>query len=394
MKDILKIRLFYPSYFSFFVNGIVALLIGSILPFIINETGISYATAGTLLSVFAIGNFLASFTYPALAKLIGRKATCIFISSLLPVSLVFISLLPPVSVMTVLFTVVGICRGTSSIINNAYMNEKGDGSASSLNLLHATFAVGAFLAPTLISVLLKVNLTWHQVIYFICAVTLISVFFNSQMDFSKKAEKTLDDGNDSSPAKTIKNTKKFWREPIFYVTGFVMFFYIGFENCVNGWFVTYFKNSGVMSETYANELVSFTWFAILAGRVINSFVSARIKEKWLILINCLAATAFFLLMISTMNLVLLTICIIGLGFFMAGIYPNGVSNASPAIKDSDLGTSLFLSISAFGGIITPQIFGIIAEKAGLNAAIGMLILNVSLMILLAVINIFYSRRRS
>lgn len=53
-----KWKLFFPCYFAFFVNGAMVLLVGAILPYLIEEAGISYSVAGGLLSAFAIGNLL------------------------------------------------------------------------------------------------------------------------------------------------------------------------------------------------------------------------------------------------------------------------------------------------------------------------------------------------
>ena len=45
-----KWKLFFPCYFAFFVNGAMVLLVGAILPYLIEEAGISYSVAGGLLS--------------------------------------------------------------------------------------------------------------------------------------------------------------------------------------------------------------------------------------------------------------------------------------------------------------------------------------------------------
>ena len=37
-----QFRLLFPCYFSFFVNGAMVLLVGAILPYIIEEAGINY----------------------------------------------------------------------------------------------------------------------------------------------------------------------------------------------------------------------------------------------------------------------------------------------------------------------------------------------------------------
>ena len=59
-----KWKLFFRAILHF-VNGAMVLLVGAILPYLIEEAGISYSVAGGLLSAFAIGNLLASFVNPS-----------------------------------------------------------------------------------------------------------------------------------------------------------------------------------------------------------------------------------------------------------------------------------------------------------------------------------------
>ena len=83
---------------------------------------------------------------------------------------------------------------------------------------------------------------------------------------------------------------------------------------------------------------------------------------------------------------LITIAIVALGFFLAGIYPTSIANASFLIKGSASGMALLLAISALGGIITPQVIGWIADSLGIVGAISFLIINVALMVVCATIN--------
>ena len=53
---------YYFRATSHFCNGAMVLLVGAILPYIIEEAGINYSVAGGFLSAFAIGNLLASLS--------------------------------------------------------------------------------------------------------------------------------------------------------------------------------------------------------------------------------------------------------------------------------------------------------------------------------------------
>ncbi len=375
-----KVRLLFPCYFAFLVNGAMVLLVGAILPYLIEEAGISYGIAGGFLSAFAIGNFAASFLNPVLAGRLGRKVTTVITSALIPISFFLITLIPPVPVIYALFVAAGIGRGCCSIINNAVVNDNSDGKPIALNLLHMTFAIGAFAAPFLLSVYLEHGLSWRAIVYtIIIGSTLATAAYAwMQLDYDKPKKEQ---------GKTEKSHQQdFWKHPAFLLTGLILFFYLGLENCVNGWFVTYFKSTGIMTDSVATNLVSFTWLAVMLGRLLTAYLSSKISKKVLILTDCIATAVFFVLLISTQSLNIITVAIVGLGFFFAGIYPTCVSNAGVAIKGSTLGTSMLLAMAALGGIITPQIVGLVADRIGLVGAIGVLLINVVAMILLSVLN--------
>lgn len=404
MKDTFHIRKFYPNYFSFFCQGAMVLVLGSILPYLIQEASLSYTVAGTLLSVFAIGNFLASFVYPALSGVIGRKSSVMIAAVLVPLILISITLVPPVWMLIALFALLGICRGFYSIINNAYINENSDGSAFSLNILHMTFSIGAFASPLFTSVFFRAGFTWRAIIYAIAAGSAISAVLMTRLHLpspiqSKKDEVSASstDANQDTPSANqdtaaARGQSKFYKMPVFWISGLILFFYLGLENCVNGWFVTYFRSTGIMSASYANSLVSFTWLAVLAGRLFTALISSRVKKQKIIMNDCLATAAFFILLVSTRNLAVITVSIIALGFFFAGIYATTIANAHSAISGSDLGTSMLLAIAGLGGIAAPQVVGSVADKIGLTGAIGILTVNVVAMIVFSVANRVVGRR--
>lgn len=389
-----KFKLFFPCYYSFFVNGAMVLLVGAILPYIISEAGINYSVAGGLLSAFAIGNFLASFVNPVLAGRIGRKATIVSMCMLIPTMLFVITLLPPVPVMYVAFILIGIGRGSVSIINNAVVNDNSDGKPAALNLLHMTFAVGAFLAPFMTSLYVNMGLGWRAIVYTIIAGSSLACLFYALMKLdynwpkdSKKAKAAQGQPEDDMP-----ESKPFYKSTLFYVMGLLLFLYLGLENCVNGWFVTYFKSMGIMSDTYATNLVSVTWVMVMLGRLLTAKLSTKIDKNKLILINCIATAVFFFMLIATKNIYVITVAIAGLGFFFAGIYPTTVSAVGKVLKGSNTGMSMFLAIAALGGIVTPQIVGVVADGMGMVAAILLLTLNAAGMLIMSLINLRLNRQ--
>ncbi|PXV85693.1 fucose permease [Lachnotalea glycerini] len=382
-----KMRLFIPCYYAFFANGMMALVLGSILTYLIKEARLSYSIAGGLLSAFAIGNLLASFVNPAMAGKIGRKKTTIILSALVPIDLFMISLIPATPVLYVACILLGIGRGSVSIINNMVVNDY-DGTPFALNLLHTVFAMGAFLAPFLTSLFVNAGLNWRYIIYTVTSLSLLSVLGYVTLPLEDKKNNREKNKNQST-----QKENGFLKSPDFYFCGLLLFFYLGVENCVNGWFVTYFKGIGIMSDTYATNLVSITWIVIMLGRLTTGYLSKKLSKYKIMLINCSCTVVFFGLLIATKNLTVITIAVIGLGFFFAGIYPTGIANAGELIKGSTAGMSMLLAMAAMGGIITPQLVGVIADGSiGLTGAITFLSVNVAMMLLFAVIS--YNRSKN
>ncbi|WAJ22118.1 MFS transporter [Lacrimispora xylanolytica] len=378
-------HIFLRCCYGYAVSGMAVLVIGAILPSIITEAGISFLAAGSLLSGMAIGNLSASFLFPVLVSWLGRKRAIFFITLCAPVCLFILSILPPFPIMYGVMLIYGLVRGSITILNNSAVNDiYGSKATGKLNLLHCFFAVGAFLAPFLTAVLMKLGFNWRHVLYLILILTAATAALYGTMDDTLLNETSNRINKDKG--KKDSQDRSFLKSYSFYGIAFILFFYLGLENCINGWFVTYLQNTNVMSATYATALVSFTWLVIMAGRLICAALSKKLDKSTIILILSLGSAACFFLLISTKNLTLITAALLGLGFFLSGIYPTCIANAGPMIKGSTLGMSVLTAISAMGGIITPQIIGGIADRIGIVGSIGVLNINVFMVIFLSFLN--------
>ena len=61
------------TYLAFMLNGMLALSIGSLLPFIRESKGLNYAFAGMIVSLHSVGNLASSFASGTLSVFLGRK---------------------------------------------------------------------------------------------------------------------------------------------------------------------------------------------------------------------------------------------------------------------------------------------------------------------------------
>lgn len=372
--------MFYRCYYGFFINGMVVLLIGAILPSLMKAAGISYGIAGGLLSTMAVGNLCASFVSPVFSEKFGRKLTVVILSALFPVCLTIITLLPPIPVLYACFFLMGIGRGTVSIFNNNIINDYGDGTPAALNILHTFFAFGAFLAPFFTSTMIELSFSWKHILYVMIFLYLTSLASFATMPL--KEEKPVRKKDNAGKSKNTSYLKSF----DFYCVGLILFFYMGVENCVNGWFVTYLQDIGIMSDSFATNLVSITWIVIMTGRLTNAWLSGRVSKRVLLLVNCLGSACALFLLISSQSIVLITIAMVMTGFFLAGIYPTSIASAGALLKGTSSGMAVLMAMSALGGIIAPQIVGWIADSVGIAGGISFLVIDAVIMVGFAVLN--------
>lgn len=380
---------FLRCCYGYFVSGMVILSFGAIMPSLIRDSGMNFAAAGGLISFMAVGNLMASFAFPAISAKAGLKHTITFWAFTIPVVLLLFSAVPPLPVMYILIFLIGLSRGSITIINNQAVNQIIPDPARHLNLLHCSFAVGAFTSPFLTALLIEMGMGWRMILYLLAAMSVTSAISYQTMDYSLLKPPA---GRKTASEAAPKTAGSFLRCPDFYVIAFLLFFYLGLENCINGWFVTYLQGTGIMSETFATNLVSITWVVIMIGRLTTARLSSFVRRNRLILIQTLGSSVCFLILISASTLPVITAALMGLGFFLAGIYPTCVAEGGQYIIGSTFGMSVLTAIASLGGILTPQLVGYLADSIGITAAMGTLMINMVLMILFGVLNFIRSSR--
>ncbi|MDD3252261.1 MAG: MFS transporter [Lachnospiraceae bacterium] len=376
--------IFVRCCFGYAVSGMAVLVIGAILPSLMREASLSYALAGGALSMMAIGNMLASFFFPVLVQNLGTRLSITLTSFMVPICYFLLTLLPNIGLIYLIMLAAGIARGSITIINNMTVNVISHSSAKSLNLLHCSFAVGAFLAPFITALLIGNGLGWRSAMYMIVVLSFASACSYATMDY-QATEQSAAGSQEASRTSSVED-RSFLKNFSFYCIGLLLFFYLGTENCINGWFVTYLQNTGVMSETFATTMVSVTWLTIMIGRLVCASLSKRYQKSTLTLINTIGGGVCFVILLFASQLPVITIALVGLGFFLAGIYPTCIADAGQYTKGSALGMSILTAISALGGIVTPQLIGSAADRVGILAAFGILALNAGVMIVFALVN--------
>jgi len=376
-------KLFAGCYYAFFVNGSLALMLGALMPFIRSTYGISYQMAGMLLSAHSIGNLISSFIAGALPVYLGRKKSVLLLASGGLPAFILMVLTGNSALLLLAFFLTGINRGAISNFNNAVVNEVATGKAWALNLLHSIFAVGAFAAPFLVLAFTNSNSeNWIYVALLQAALIGIEllIFFFMKVPGNRpvKKEKKAADWS-------------FLKNPYYLTAVGILFSYLCAEQAINGWLVTYLKDSGIMTGTFAQIMTSVLWVVILAGRLLSAYLSSFIKKSTLLLVSGIGYLACFILLILSRSLTPAAIGIIGVGFTMAGMYPTTVASVGTIIKAYPMALSVLLTVAGAGAILMPSVIGMIADRVGIIGGMSVVIVAVVITFLLISYNAWLRR---
>ena len=368
------------TLFVFFVSGASSVLMGNLMPFLREAYDISYTQAGFLLSLPSWGNIASIFITGYLPSYIGRRKTVLLTAVWMAVAFTLITFgIGGASMLSLACVMIGVARGGNTNFSNTMMSTlPGEKSAIGYNLLHGAFAMGAVLSPLALILCTSSNAAgWKTMTFGIILLCL--------------AQLTVY-GNMKLPAENItksirKVDRSFLKNKSFWVGAAILFFYISAEYAIVNWLVTYFKDTGILSDEVSQMMSSLLWVVIFIGRMIGAVLVGKISRKVILVVDGIGVLAFFLLVFFSRSELPIFVGIMGLGLFMATVYTSALALGTERIKGNDLGVSTMILIGTTGGIITPAIVGMVAEKAGIQMGMGVVVAVTVLLLVMILISV-------
>lgn len=359
-------KLVIGTMFAFGVSGAGSLALGSLIPFLRDTYGLSYDFAGMLVSLQSVGNLAAIGLMGFLPAFLGRRKSVIVTSIWMAVAyLIFTTgfggalLLPFACFMT------GVAKGGNANFANTMMSTlPGKKAGIGYNLAHGAYAIGALLSPLLVVACTGVSQTGWR----ITAAILAGLAIVQQLDYAVVP----------LPEETVKKSVKsidrsFLKSKSFYLASAILFFYVSTEYAINGWMVTYFQDIGVLSDNMAQMMSSLMWLIMFIGRMIGASIVGKVSRKALLVVDGVGLLFFFALVFFSRSQLPIIIGMAGVGLFMATIYTSAMAIGTESVRGNDLGVSWMILAGSAGGIITPATVGFVAERAGIQAGMGVVV---------------------
>lgn len=253
-------RVLYAVLFVVFaLFGTSMTIIGATLPKILADFGWDYVTAGAIIAAGAIGYFVSIYVSGFLVTAIGPRLTMIAGLALDIVGLALFAIVPSPLANLVLYLGVGLGQGGIELVVNwctLLMDRSASGRA--MNLMHGAFAVGAFVGPFVIGMLMKASLPWTLIYRGISGLFALLALAMLAMPFGK-----ITGGEER---KSESKGAGLARHPAYWLGFLALLVYVGIELGVSNWVAEYFVTVFGVDAPTGSFMVSLFWAGLLAGR--------------------------------------------------------------------------------------------------------------------------------
>ena len=381
------IRTLAPVYFYFLVAGTATVMLGPLLPQLMEHWHIQDAQAGTLFTADFVGQLCGAWIAAR-----NLRASLICGSILSAAGCIALLSLGFGAAHVALFCI-GVGLGTGLTAGNILAGTTlPSARARLLVILNVAWGLGAIACPLLISL---TSAGGMRLFFFVMTALLLAA---SLLSFAIPRASASDRYSISSASGERKPalTESPWPLPLLPLLAFstAMFLYVGVENSLGGWIPSYAIRSSPSLQ--ASSISIYFWVAELVGRLLVAALMTVLSEAVLYR-SCLAlllVTEGLLCSIANPSAFsVITLTILG-GFTLAPVFPLLVSFMLARTGNHKRLGPLFASASV-GGAVLPWLTGLCSSYFhGLRAGLLVPAAGAALLLLLSSIITFKNRLTS
>lgn len=367
----------WGNFYAIIIMGMITLFVGSNMPNIRAFYQLTYEQGGLILSLFAAGGLVFSFLSGVVGDFIGMKRMLFITHTLFVIGLVMIYLSQSTIILYIGVFLIGGGAGAFTTIANIIVNDFTHGDGKVMSLLHMCFGIGAFIIPMLSAALIQVGFHWKGVLLLLLVLEVVSIFLTVKMKIQTHISHT---GDHKLKTRDILKSKRL------YVFMAILFFYVGAENALNGWMVTYLIRGLSLSDVFAQQMLSLFWIVMMLGRYLNSIISQKMFKENIIIISSFGAAIMVILFIKASSPITITVITALMALMFSGMYPITFANANSVVKGSGAAGAILTSGGSTGSMLIPYISGIAAEKGNITGILYTVLIALMAMSLFAYIN--------
>ncbi|MGD8403128.1 MAG: MFS transporter [Anaerolineales bacterium] len=343
-----KLALTTAYYLSIFILGLFTAVSGPALPSLAENTSSTLDQISLFFVLGALGYLLGSyFGGQAYDRFPGNR---IMAATLLVIAIsgAFVPILRQLWLLLLAQFMLGLAQGANDVGCNTLLlwvhHDKGTGPY--INGLHFFFGLGAFIAPLVLAGMLSLTggIQWVFWIFALLSLPLIIWFWN--LPEPRAHSDTDANGRTPMPLTPV----------ILLVLAFLL--YVGAEVGFGNWIYTYALTLGLGTAITSAYLTSAFWGTFTVGRLLGIWISTHLRSITILfvdLVGCLASLG--VIMLWGDSTLALWAGSIGLGLFMASVFPTTLVLAGERMNVTGSMTGWFLVGGGIGGMTLPWVIG-------------------------------------
>jgi FHS family Na+ dependent glucose MFS transporter 1 len=261
-----------------------------------------------------------------------------------------------------------------------------------MNGLHFCWGLGAFLFPLIVSQVLLASGESTWAFWMLAALLLpVAVWL---LRLSSPRAHTAGPGSADTTLGTEQPAHRARAGIIVLLVTLLLFLFVGAEAGFGGWIYSYALALDLTNATVAAYLTSAYWGALTLGRLLGIPIASRVRPRWILLADaggCLISAGVLLLWPRSPAATWLGT--IGMGLFMASIFPVALTLAGHRVAITGRITSWFLVGASTGGMTLPFLMGQLFDSIGPQSAMALLAVYLVLALADLLVLLFYSERQ-
>ena len=342
-------------YLCFVSLGLPDSLLGASWPIIHQEFNVPVSFAGFVSVTSCVCTIISSLFSDRLTKKFSPGVVTVVSIALSAVGLLGFSLSNNIYLLIIFAIPFGLGAGGVDACLNNYVAIHYE--SKHMSWLHAMWGLGTIISPYIMGYSLTSGTGWNQG-YFIVSIIQIcicSIVFFTIPKWHKNDRKL----NQNTKVLSLKDIVKIPGA----ITCFITFFcYCGLETTAMLWASSYLVDVRLLSEEVAAMLASLFCIGITIGRIINGFLTYKLKDKTLIKLGiCMLLVAVLLLFVPNTITTIIGFVLIGLG--CAPIYPS-IIKSTPKLfgeENSQAMIGVQMAFAYVGVLLMPPLFGVISD---------------------------------
>ncbi|RUT35634.1 MFS transporter [Paenibacillus zeisoli] len=363
-------KLIWIGCLSYFLIGLAHVVLGSVLPVVLEHYKRDYSQGGTLIFAQFAGFLVGVLVSPWFNRRFGKRGGLLIAIGLLCCSELLYMMLPPWGWMYVIALGAGFGFGMiEAVIGTVIISAIKENTAVAMSRLEVLFGIGAMVMPLIASGLIEAGY-WRMSFAVVALFAMATLGFWAKGSFGEM-DQVLDQraAPEENGVSSSLGMRAYQGKNLLVLILFIIFFflYVGTEMSLANFMPAMLIEKMGMKESGAALSVTCFWIAMSVGRIFAGYIAEKFQYRVYVLFSCLASVLLLILLPFTEQVWSSFAVVLLLGLAMSGIFSITLVFASKLLPGTEEATpSILIASGGVGGALLPLLTGWSLDHLAVN----------------------------